>query len=400
MLRIPLLVLLLAVPALDARTGRVVVAPFRDAGELPNAEWIGDSIAEAIRDALLSREIDCVGREEREEAARSLGLAANGRRSLAATLKLAERLQARYAVAGEFEIPSLENGSSPAQAPLKVRARLIDLERLATTADFSEEGLLAELGQIQARLAGRILCRLLEENCPAEPETPEAPVRLDALESYVRGLTSASADQKHRLLAQAALLAPEFSAPRLELARMQLAEGGYRAAIRWLEQIAPGDPRYREAAFLLGVARYQTGDYRGAVESFSALAREKPAAAVWNNLGLALHRLGDPGALEAVEQAAALDPADPDYQFNAGYLLWRRGDLAGARTRLEAAAALDPNDAGVQQLLERSTQQQGPRRGDLSAENLERLKESLVFGSQAGGRSRLAGGRPPARRAP
>jgi tetratricopeptide (TPR) repeat protein len=171
---------------------------------------------------------------------------------------------------------------------------------------------------------------------------------------------------------------------------MHLAEGGYRAAIRWLEQIAPGDPRYREAAFLLGVARYQTGDYRGAAELFSALAETAPSACVWNNLGLALHRLGDPAALETVEHAAAAEPTDPDYQFNAGYLLWRRGDLAAARERFQAAVTLDPNDAAARQLLERSIEQQGPRRGDLSSENLERLKEAPAGGPRSGGSRRRA----------
>lgn len=384
MLRLALLVFLIALPALEARAGRLVAVPFRNAGELPNTEWVGESIAESIREVLLAAPLDCVGRDEREEAARSLGLSGNARYSLAAVLKLAGKLEARYAVAGEFEVAASENGSSPAQATLKIHARLLDLDRLAAAAEFREEGVFGDLGRIQARLAWKILCRLLEKSCPAEPEAPATPVRLDALESHVRGLTSASAEQKHRLLAQAALLAPEFAAPRLELARMQLAEGSYRAAIRWLEQITPGDPRYREAAFLLGVARYQTGDYRGAVEIFSALAREAPSPAVWNNLGLALHRLGDPAAIEAVEQAAAADASDPDYQFNAGYLLWRQGDLAAARERFQAAASLEPNDAGVQQFLERAIQQQGPRRGDLSTENLERLKEVPSAGPRAG----------------
>lgn len=382
------LTILLAAPALEARIGRVVAVPLRDAGELPNAEWIGESLAEAVREALVAERIDCVSREEREEAARALGLAGSGRQSLAAILKLAGKLEARYAVFGDFEVSAPEDGSSPARATLRIRARVVDLDRLAGAAEFDEQGVLGDLGLIQARLASKIADQLLERKRPAEQQPPGGPVRLDALESYIRGLVSPSAEQKHRLLAQAALLGPDFSAPRLELARMQMAEGGYRAAIRWLEQIAPADSRYREAAFLLGIARYQTGDYRGAVEVFSSLAQRAPSAALWNNLGLALHRLGDEAALEAIEQAAAADPTDPDYQFNAGYLLWRRGDLAGACRRLQAALALDPNDAVAQQLLERALEQQGPRRGDLSMENLERLKPAsadspgTVFGKR------------------
>jgi len=383
---------LLAVGTLEARVGRVVAVPLRDAGELPNAEWIGESVAEAIREALVADGVDCVSREEREEAVRALGLAGSGRHSLAAILKLAGKLEARYAVFGDVEVPAPEGGASPARAAVRIRVRLVDLNRLAGVAEFDEQGVLGDLGQIQARLASRVADQLLERKRPAEQQPAAGPVRLDALESYIRGLTSPSAEQKHRLLAQAALLGPDFSAPRLALARMHVAEGGYRAAIRWLEQIAPADPRYREAAFLLGIARYQTGDYLGAVEVFSSLAQTAPSAAIRNNLGLALHRLGDEAAIQAIEQAAAADPTDPDYQFNAGYLLWRRGDLAGACRRFQAALALDPTDAVAQQLLERSIEQQGPRRGDLSSESLERLKLTPADspGTSAGRRRRGA----------
>jgi hypothetical protein len=42
---------------------------------------------------------------------------------------------------------------------------------------------------------------------------------------------------------------------------------------------------------------------------------------------------------------------------------------------LELALELDPQDADAREFLERCRTGQGPRRGDLSGEGLERLKE-------------------------
>jgi hypothetical protein len=71
-----------------------------------------------------------------------------------------------------------------------------------------------------------------------------------------------------------------------------------------------------------------------------------------------------------------LDPEDSDYQFNAGYLLWKQGDLAGAEARFRRALEIDPGDVDAELLLERCIRKNGPRRGDLSDEGLERLKEN------------------------
>lgn len=368
---------LLAGFVLPVAARRVLVAPFRKISGPAQVEWVGEGIAEAVREVLARQGWDTVAREEREETARALGLAISPGLSLASWLKLAGEVEATHLIWGEFEAVAAKE--SPRDGTLRISARLIEIGRLAVEAPFEERGAVSEFSGISARLARRIFCQLAEISCPPEGafQDPFTGVRIEALEQYFLGLTSSAPELKHRYFAQAALLEPEFSAPCFEMGKLYWSDRAYRDAARWLGRVSPNDWRYPEATFLLGLARYHTGDYSGAVEAFSRVAHLAPSPPVWNNLGVALLRLGDPAALETVLRAARAEPADPDYQFNAGYILWRQGDLAGARERFEAALALAPGDDIAEQMLQRCRQGNGPRRGDLSSEGLERLKEQM-----------------------
>jgi Flp pilus assembly protein TadD len=356
---------------------RILVAPFHRVSGPVQLDWVGEGLAEGIREVLAGQGWEAVPREERDEAARTLGLGTPVGLSLASWLKLAIEVEASHLVWGEFEV--LAAGESPHEASLRVSVRLIEGGRFTGAGPFEERGSVAELSRISAGLGRKILCQLPDGACGPEDglRDPFPDVRTEALEQYILGLTSPAPEVKHRHFAQAALLAPEFSAPRFEMGKLYWSERAYRDAARWLERVAPTDWRYRGATFLLGLARYHMGDYSGAAEAFSRLARLAPSPPVWNNLGVALLRSGDPAAFETLRQALEADPADPDYQFNAGYILWRQGDLAGARERFAAALALAPGDETAQEMLERCRQNSGPRRGDLSTEGLERLKEQL-----------------------
>lgn len=371
------LTLLLAGVVPPAPAERILVAPFRQLAGPEQAEWIGEGFAEGVWEVLASRGWDAVARDEREEAARALGLGNSADLSLASWLKLAAELDVTHLVWGEFELAA--KPESRREGMLRVSVRLIELGRVAGHGLLEETGPTAELSRISASVARRILCQLSASACLPQEQLPEPfpAIRIDALEQYLLGLMSPAPEAKHRYFAQAALLAPDFSAPCFEMGKLYWAEHAYRDAARWLERVAQADLRYPEATFLLGLARYHVGDYSGAAEAFARVANLAPSPPVWNNLGVALLRLGDPAALETVQRAVEADPADPDYQFNAGYILWRQGDLAGAQERFQAALALAPDDGAAEQMLERCRQRNGPRRGDLSSEGLERLKEQL-----------------------
>ena len=136
----------------------------------------------------------------------------------------------------------------------------------------------------------------------------------------------------------------------------------------------PADIHYRESLFFLGLSRYHTGDFKGAVDVLAKLAGMVPLAEVLNNLGAAQLRTADSGAAQAFLKAVETDPADPVYHFNAGYALWRKGDYGLAAESFRSALQRKPEDDTATLMLGRCLKQQGPRPGDLRTEALERAK--------------------------
>jgi tetratricopeptide (TPR) repeat protein len=281
-------------------------------------------------------------------------------------------------VYGRFEYSPGPDAAELSRGMLRITARGIDVDRLAPGGEWIEEGPMAGLSQLQTRLAWRILRDLHPGPAPREAEffSSHPPVRLDALESYARGLLAVEPEEKHRLFSLAVNLEPEFSPPIFQLGLMYWESDSYRAGREWLERVKPRDAHYLEANFLLGLCRYHLGDYSGALAAFEVVARTVPGDFVYNNIGLAQYRLGAPAALESLRWALERDPGDPDYRFNLGYLLWRGGQLEEAAEHLRAALAIDPHNAGARRLLERCEAGSPYRRGDLGSEGLERLKSA------------------------
>ncbi len=355
-----------------------LIIPFRNASGAPNLDWIGESISETVREALVSYGVLALTREEREEVAHRLSIRPSAQLTKATIIKLAQELGADRVVFGEFHYTPGQDSESPSAGSLTIQAQSINVRRLARGSEWRESGAMAELSQLQTRLAWRILTDAAPGVAPGQKEffKAHAPVRIDAMESYVRGLLAPALEQKHRFFTQAVHLEPDFSQPCFQLGRMQWDENSYRVAAGWLDRVHPEDAHYLEASFLLGLCRYHTGDYTGALTAFGRVARSAPLNEVYNNLGLAQFHRQLPEALGNVLKALNGDPDDPDYHFNAGYLLWREGDLAGAAEHFRQTLAIDPEDTDARQLLERCEKQKGPRRGDLSTEGLERLKEN------------------------
>jgi Flp pilus assembly protein TadD len=132
-----------------------------------------------------------------------------------------------------------------------------------------------------------------------------------------------------------------------------------------------------EAMFLLGLCRYNLGDFDAAATQFRIVAAEMPLNEVYNNLGAALSRKGDSAALENFERALEGDQADPDFWFNVGYALWKRGRFQDAVARFRAVLDRAGNDQEATSFLGRSLKGETPRAGDTRTENRERVKTSF-----------------------
>jgi tetratricopeptide (TPR) repeat protein len=373
------LLALLAIPAL-ARPRTYLIIPFENVSGRPDLDWIGESLAETMRDALGSYNLPSVSREEREAAAHQLALPPSGRMTKASVIELGRQADADVVVFGRFEIELADEAGPPAEGNLTIRAESIDLVRTNRGPVWVETGAMAELSRLQSTLGWRLLQFAAPDDTSARDEFLEnhPPVRIDAIENYIRGLLAPDLEQKHRYFTLAVNLEPEFSQPCFQLGQMQWEENSYRVAAQWLERVKPSDARYMEANFLLGLARYHSGDHAGALAAFELVANAIPLEQVYNNLALAQFREGIPNAaIESLLWVLNRVPSDPDYHFNLGYMIWRQGDVDGAAEHFATALELDPHDVDAQELLERSNNGQGPRRGDLSGEGLERLKEDF-----------------------
>jgi tetratricopeptide (TPR) repeat protein len=341
-------------------------------------DWIGESIAETLRAAAAGRGLSTLERGELEDAFRRLRLRERSRLTDASVLKLGETVDAEQVVFGTFEYQRPAPGAQD-RGSLKISGRVYDRRRMKQSSEFTESGALEDLATLEAHLAWRALSLLAPELAPAEPDfrTMRSPVRLDAEENYTRGLLARTPEQKEKYFSQAARLDARFSRPAFELGRLNYNRKQYRVAADWLEKIGANDAHYREASFLLGLSRYYSGDYAASQKAFQMIATQVPLGSVYNNLGASESRRGMPQALDDFRKALESDPGDPDYLFNVGYALWRKGDYTAAADRFRAVLDRVPEDDMATLLLGRCLKKQGFNPAlDSRLTGVERLKSN------------------------
>lgn len=374
-MRWTVLVALAALTAGAARAGgSVVVLPFFNLTGNSSLDWIGESIAETVRESLAAQGQLVLDRGDREEALRRLSIRPQARLTQATVVKIGQTLDAANVVYGQFELTS--KAATLGQSTLRVSGRILDLRNLRRSPELIELAALNDLSPVSTRFAWQTLRRITADPVPGEEEFVRAnpPLRIDAMENYIRGLLAPTADQKRKLFTQAARLDARFSRPALELGRMAVDDQDYRGAIPWLERVLRTNSHFNEAQFLLGLARYHTGDFAAAEAAFQGVAKEVPLNEVWNNLGAAMSRRNLPAAADSFARAIEGDSADPDFHFNLGYSLWKRGKFEAAAASFRSALDRRPDDPDATVLLGRCLAKTGPRPGDPRSDGLERLK--------------------------
>jgi tetratricopeptide (TPR) repeat protein len=380
------IVLALSAVAIPLLADNIAVLPFSNtSGEIQNAasmDWIGESIAETLRAAFATRGVLTLERDRVSEAYQRLQLRERAELTEASVLKLGEALDAEQVVHGTFSFVPAEAGSpSASKGSLKIQARVFDRRHLRQSAVLEETGALEDLATLESHLAWRALTVAAPASAPAESEfrSLSPPVRLDALENYIRGLLAPAPEQKEKYFTQAARLAPDFSPPAFELGKIHFERKEYREAADWLEHVGPTENHYRDASFFLGIAQYQAGDFAAAQKAFQTIAATVPISSVLNNLGAAQSRQNLPQAIDTFRKALEQDPSDPDYHFNLGYALFKKGDFAAAADRFRAVLDRDPDDQMATLLLGRCLKKQGLRAAaasDARLQALERLKDT------------------------
>jgi len=224
------LFLVLFTGALRAET--TLVLPFFNHSKSANLDWIGESIAESVRDSLASEGILVLDREDRLEAYRRLSLRPNAELTHASILKIGESLDAARVVYGFYEVLSAEAGRETSKGSLRITARVLDRKRTRRGAAYSELGALDDLGALEVHLGWQTLKFIAPKTAPAERDfmTARPAVRLDAVESYVRGLLSNTPEQRHRYFTQAARLDANYSQPSFQLGKTYWEKKDYKVA--------------------------------------------------------------------------------------------------------------------------------------------------------------------------
>ncbi len=358
------------------RAESVLVLPFFNHSQAGNLDWIGESISEAIVDALASEGVLVLDRSDRMEAYRRLTLRPGAELTHASVIKLGQALDASSVIYGQYEVLPPESGKDQTKGQLVIAARVVELKHMRQGAEMDERGVLQDLAALETHLGWQALAAIRGKTAPAEQDFVKArpPVRIDAVENYIRGLMAASPEQRNRFFAQAAKLDEHYSPPSYQLGKAYWEKKDYRSAALWLERVARSDPHYLESRFFLGLCKFHNGDYAGAAQSFELVAASVPLNEVFNNLGAAQVRLNHlPEAIAAFEKAREGDDGDPDYHFNLGCALMRSGRTQEAAESFRAVLARTPGDTEATTLLGRALSGEKAAR-DLRLENRERLK--------------------------
>jgi tetratricopeptide (TPR) repeat protein len=348
----------------------------------PKLEWIGESIAETLRDVLELHGLVVLDRDDIQQAYRDLNLRDRAILTEASVMKIGEAVDAEHVIYGTFEVQPARAGSpADSRGSLKISARAMDRRKMRQSSEFEESGPLDDLSALEAHLAWRALTLVAEDRAVPESEfrSLRPAVRLDAEESYIRGLMARTPEQRESYFLQAARLDARFAHPCYQLGALHYQRKEYRQAAEWLEKVSADSSDYHRASFLLGLARFQSGDYAAAQKAFQTVAAAVPLSEVYNNLAAAESRRNLPQAVDDFRKALEGDPSDPVYHFNTGYALWKKGDFAAAAERFRAALDRDPTDETATLLLGRCLKKQGPRAdaSDARLQNLERIKTSF-----------------------
>jgi tetratricopeptide (TPR) repeat protein len=345
----------------------------------PNLNWIGESVAETISEALGSSGLLVLQREDREEVYHRLSLRTGVVLTKASVLKIGETLDAGQIAFGEFRVDGADTAASTLKSNIRLTLHIIDLRKMQQKAEFVENGSLETLSQMETKLAWMLLRQLAPENTPSEDTFfhDRAPVRVDAMESYVRGLMAQTEDQKLKLFTQASRLDDHFSQPNFQLGKMMFKKKDYKGAGQWFARVSKGDSHFLEAAFLKGICKYYLSDFDGAIDQFRMVSAEIPLNEVYNNLGAALSRKNDLTSTDNFRKALDGDESDPDYWFNLGYALWKQGHFTEAAQKFRATLDRSPSDQEATIMLGRCLKSDGPRGGDPRSDGRERIKTAF-----------------------
>ena len=339
-----------------AQSATVLVLQFHNDSQHSDLNWVGESIAEILRVEFSANDQIVLSRDSRAEGLRRLGLRLDVQFTKATIIKLGQSLDVDYVCFGTYDATLSPGDSELRNSSVQIAARFIDLRKMRDGPELSEAGKLTDLSRLQEHLAWQSL-KFLEPgaNLPAEQfMTYGKFIRLDAQESYVRGLLSSRGEQQKKWFTQANIIDSHFVGPIFELGKLAYEQKDYRLAAVWFGRIPASDSRYTDARFRMGLSAYNANDYTGAANYFREVVKTVPLNEVYNNLGAAEEQTGLSSAVLDLRKAVEGDPNDMIYRFNLGEALLRTNSFDEAVSMLQMVVDRDGDDTQARTLLDRA----------------------------------------------
>lgn len=338
-------------PAAPPAVEVVLAMPFENEGAGARLAWMDEGLALLTARRLADANRIVLPRAEWVEVAERLGLGTSPRISHASLLKIAQQADADFAVFGRFSV-------SDGRLTLTAQGLVLDGPRMSPP--FEESGPLDQFVEIHARLCWRLL-QFFDPHLAVSQQdflTQATPLRLDAFENYTRASLAFGAE-RIRLLREAARLEPDWPDAAFALGQAYMEAGNFESALIWLSRVPPASAFGLEAGFYAGVCHLLRNDAPRAEAAMRALLERpwypdgaSPSAArrmdlpeVLNNLAIALSRQGQWSEAQRLwTTARERVPAESAFAFNLALGALRAGEPAVAEQALRDALRLRPDD--------------------------------------------------------
>jgi len=385
--------LLSSIGAYAASSDSIVTMPFENLSARPEYNWIGESFAATLSELLDKPGLVVIRSDERNVAYKLEGLPPTAILTRATMIKIAERAGANLVVLGTYRIsderdkeklgqpqPKSKTDPNAEKSPertITITARVVDIREGRLLGEFNVGGDLFDLQKFQGQLAYEIL---VKHNPSATASRNElisqatlAPI--GAFENYIKGTLTrdrqAQIDFLERAIKDFNDKARSYYLPAIfELGRIRYESGEYREALDLLSKIGENDSRYDEAQFYIGVAQNALGQTEMALAGQQKLAGILPLYEVYNNIGvLFLKQKNTTEALNHLKPAVDVAPRDTDVLFNLGYTYFQAKDYAKAAGTLRQELERRKDDGEAYYILSKALASLNDKDGATEAAN-------------------------------
>jgi len=350
----------------------LVVLPFENRAQAPGLEWIGEAFPEVLSERLASPSLFAVPRESRDYAFDRVGVPSGAKLSRATLYRIAEQMDVDEVVLGWFAY----DGST-----FSAHTQLLNMRTLRLSPEIVESGPLPKIIEVMTalawdlqRLSAPVLTTSRNDFIASWP-----PIRLDAFENYVRGVTAPTKQEKIARLREAVRLNPTYGQALLQLGKAQYESRDYANAAKTLNGVNRSDPAALEANFYLGLASFYANDLDAAENAFAYVGSLLPLAEIINNRGVVVARRGKRSATEFFQRAMQSDPKDADLHFNLAVSLLRAGDSPNAARHLKEVLALHSSDEEAKSLLDIASAPSVPPNTRLPLERIKTNYDEASF---------------------